>query len=61
MRFHDSFVSRVDRYALGVETVSGRPCLSIPVANRLVDHDEHDLISPHEAEWFARGNTTIAC
>lgn len=54
MRFHDSFVSRADRYALGVETVSGRPYLSVPVANRLVDYDEHYLLSSHEAEQFAR-------
>ncbi|MBI0330936.1 hypothetical protein [Burkholderia plantarii] len=54
MRCHDRFVSRADRHALGIEMVSGRPYLSIPMANRLVDYDEHDLLSPDEAEPFAR-------
>lgn len=41
MRFEDSYFSRELRYALGVETDSGRCYLAIPVSNGSVDYEEY--------------------
>ncbi|MGO4205233.1 hypothetical protein AB4Z09_26550 [Rhodococcus sp. TAF43] len=41
MRFEDEYFSRTNRYSLGIDTASGRPYLSIPVSNGLVDYEEH--------------------
>ncbi len=41
MKFNDLFVSREQRFSLGIEEDSGRYYLSIPVANRMVDYEEY--------------------
>ncbi len=52
MRFADSKPSRAHRFSLGRDGVSGSSYPSIPVANRLVDYDEYDTISPTEYDGF---------
>lgn len=51
MRFRDEFVSREERYALGIEEVSGRHYASIPVSTGLVDYEECYGLS---AEFYMR-------
>lgn len=41
MKFQDTYVSRAERYSLGVEADSGRYYLSVPVSTGLVDYEEH--------------------
>ncbi len=41
MKFSDTFVSREDRYSIGAELDSGRPYVSIPVSNGVVDYEEY--------------------
>jgi hypothetical protein len=45
MKFTNTRVNRSMRYCIGIELVSGRPYLSIPVSNRLVDYEEYYEIS----------------
>jgi hypothetical protein len=45
MRFDDLHVDREGRFSLGVEVATGRPFLSIPVANGLADYEEYYLVS----------------
>jgi hypothetical protein len=45
MKFTNTFVNHSMRYSVGVELESGRPYLSIPVSNRLVDYEEYYEIS----------------
>lgn len=53
MRFNDLKVSREYRYALGVDTDTHRPYLSIPVSNRHADYEEYYLISDAEFALFS--------
>jgi len=55
MHFEDRWVDRARRFALGVETVSGRCYLSIPVSNALVDYDEYYAIDQQDFDRFRRG------
>lgn len=41
MRFEDTYVSRTDRFSLGVEADPQRFHLSIPVNTGVVDYEEH--------------------
>ncbi len=41
MRFEDTYVSREDRFSLGIEADSGRCYLAIPVSTGVVDYEEH--------------------
>lgn len=41
MKFNDVFVSREDRFSIGVEEQSGRYYVSIPVSNGMVDYEEY--------------------
>ncbi len=52
MRFSDVFVSRADRYSVGIELDSGRPYVSIPVSNGVVDYEEYYAISPEQFDAF---------
>ena len=45
MRFKSTRVFRQERFAVGVDQVSGKYFLSIPVSNRLVDYQEYYTIS----------------
>lgn len=54
MRCEDAYVSREHHFSLGVELESGRPYLSIPVSNGLVDYEEYyALSSEHYAALLA--------
>ena len=53
MRFNDTFVSKEDRYSLGVEHDSGRNYVSVPVSNGFVDYEEYYAITAEEYESFA--------
>jgi hypothetical protein len=46
LKFRDIFVSRQDRFSLGLEERSGRRYVSIPVANQMVDYEEYYEIDP---------------
>jgi hypothetical protein len=52
MRFTDVWFSRTLRFAIGIEEESGRYYLSIPVANRMVDHEEYYEIDPATYQHF---------
>lgn len=60
MRFIDSKVSREHRYSLGTDTASGRPYLSIPVSNRMVDYEEFYLLTDAEFRSFDADPTLAA-
>jgi hypothetical protein len=40
-RFRDVHVSQAHRFSIGIEELSGRYYLSIPVSNGLVDYEEY--------------------
>lgn len=44
-RFLATKVSKAGRYSLGLDNISGKHFLSIPVANRAVDYEEYYAIS----------------
>ncbi|MCV7266618.1 hypothetical protein [Mycolicibacterium doricum] len=50
MKFEKAFVSRLDRYSLGVETESGLYYLAIPVSNQMIDYMEYYKLSDEEYE-----------
>lgn len=57
VRFNDVFVSKEDRYSIGVELDMGSHYVSIPVSNGVVDYEEYYAISPQQAEDFLRDKT----
>lgn len=50
MKFKDTFVSKADRYSLGVEVDSGMYYAAIPVSNQLVDYAEYYELTADEYE-----------
>lgn len=60
MHFQDSYVDRALRYSLGIETQSGRPYLSIPVANALADYEEYYWIDADEYARFRQADGVAA-
>ncbi|MCW2592083.1 MAG: hypothetical protein JWQ86_4510 [Mycobacterium sp.] len=52
MRFDDTYMSRENRYWLGIESESGRHYASIPVANGMIDYVEYYWISTNQYEEF---------
>ncbi len=48
----DLFVSREERFSMGIDRDSGEYYISIPVANRLVDYEEYYRISTDEFNAF---------
>lgn len=52
VKFEKAFVSRENRYSLGIETESGTPYLAIPVSNQLVDYMEYYRLSDDEYNRF---------
>lgn len=56
MKFENSFVSKEDRYLLGVETESQHHFIAIPVSNRMVDYIEAYKISDDEYRTFLADN-----
>jgi hypothetical protein len=59
MRFNTHQTSHEHRFSIGIEETSGKPFLSIPVSNRLVDYEEHYRLSHSEFERF-RGDMPSA-
>ena len=41
MIFDDTQINTGERFTIGIEEVSGKPYVSIPVSNRMVDYDEY--------------------
>jgi len=60
MKFDDLFTSREPRFSLGVEVVSGRHYLAIPVSNRLVDYEEYYAIDLADFERYRRDPASAA-
>ncbi|TDZ76262.1 hypothetical protein [Mycobacteroides salmoniphilum] len=54
MKFEDAYFSKVDRYSIGTETDSGRPYVSIPVSNGLVDYEEYYAVNTEQYQVFLR-------
>lgn len=54
MKFKDVVVSKAGRFSIGVEEVSGKYYLSIPVSNRLADYEEYYEITREEFDMFVR-------
>lgn len=48
MKFIDKFISRENRYSIGVEEKSGKFYVSIPVSNRMVDYEEYYEVTEKE-------------
>ena len=53
LKFEKAFVSRENRYSLGVEADSGRHYMAIPVSNQMVDYMEYYKLSDEEYEAFS--------
>ena len=52
MKFKDVFVSKSGRYSIGIEEVSGKYYLSIPVSNQVVDYEEYYEIDRNSFDRF---------
>ena len=52
MTFENAYVSRENRYALGVDIESGSHYIAIPVSNQLVDYMEYYKLSNDEYKAF---------
>lgn len=52
MRFNDTFISRTERFSLGVEQDSGRHYVSIPVSLGQVDYEAFYTLSAQEYQLF---------
>jgi hypothetical protein len=52
VKFEKAFVSRENRYSLGVEVESGVHYAAIPVSNQLVDYMEYYKLTDQEYERF---------
>jgi hypothetical protein len=54
MNFVDTLVWRTERFAIGVETESGRHYISFPVSNRMVDYLEYYEINRWQYQMFVQ-------
>lgn len=52
MKFNDIAISRENRFSIGVEEISGKYYLSIPVSNQYVDYEEYYELSKDMFESF---------
>lgn len=52
VKFEKAFVSKENRYSLGLETDSGMHYVAIPMSNQLVDYMERYRLSDDEYERF---------
>ena len=53
MKFKDLYISRVDRFSVGIEEDSGTYYVSIPVSNGFVDYEEYYQVSPDVLDKIA--------
>jgi hypothetical protein len=54
MKFRNLCISKPHRFAIGIEDVSGKHYISIPVSNQLVDYEEYYEISDTEFKLFEK-------
>ncbi|WP_033045870.1 hypothetical protein [Pseudomonas fluorescens] len=52
MKFQDALVHQEHRFCLGIEQVSGRFYVSIPVSNSMVDYEEYYEIDRKTFDLF---------
>jgi hypothetical protein len=52
MAYVDTYLSREDRFAIGVETATNRHYVSFPVSNRKVDYLEYYALTPDQYRDF---------
>ncbi|WP_081286947.1 hypothetical protein [Mycobacterium colombiense] len=52
MKFDDTYLSREDRYSIGIESMSGRYYASIPVSNGIVDYEEYYELTTSQYHEF---------
>lgn len=52
MKFEDTYFSRENRYSIGIESISGRYYVSIPVSNGVVDYEEYYQLTPAQYHEF---------
>jgi len=60
MKFLDLYVSRRERFTIGIEEDSGRYYVSIPVSNPYVDYEEYYEISKSQFNEF-QCDVRLAC
>lgn len=53
MNFQDTYVSKDQRFSIGVEIQGGQHYLSIPVSNSKVDYDEYYRVTPEMFHTFS--------
>ncbi|WP_166902402.1 hypothetical protein [Mycobacterium sp. DL440] len=58
MKFENTFLSRENRYWLGIEKDSGRHYAAIPVANGMVDFVESYWITDDQYQIFLNDHAT---
>jgi hypothetical protein len=54
VKFDDIFISKEDRFSIGIEKDSKKYYLSFPVSNGLVEYEEYYEIDKAEFERFSR-------
>ena len=59
MNFEDTSTDSENRFSVGIETESGQYYLSIPVANRMVDYEEHYLITKEQYDRFSENRAEL--
>lgn len=52
MNARDEYVSREERFSLGVDEDSGTPYASFPVSNGIADYEEYYALTPEQYERF---------
>ena len=52
LKVEDVFVSRADRYALGIDIENSQPVFLLPVTNRMTDYEEIYRLTIQEYEGF---------
>ena len=58
MKFQDTYVSKEQRFSIGVEIQSGQHYLSIPVSNGQVDYEEYYQLTPEMFSAFSADPNT---
>ncbi|PJG57843.1 hypothetical protein [Aeromonas cavernicola] len=57
MRFTVVYNNTNDRYSMGVDTISGRFYISIPVSNSFVDYEEYYDLEQWEFDLFKKNES----
>lgn len=59
MNFKDIYVNVSERYAIGIETTSGKYYLSIPVSNGMADYEEYYEITEGEFNDYKENDNKV--